>query len=158
MLQAASPALQSGASPLCFAAAAWDARPSRSLNCPPPPPAQPCSGDDLAGFGGSPDGSNRTLTVLFRYASPLPLGMLDLRDRRTVHHHLPHNHVQVMISPASVAVQTVVTGRLRLKSALNDYCKLALMCSVLHYSIGIFINIDSDATYFSDYEGEARAK
>src|SRR5271166_6057608 len=64
MLQAASPALQSGASPLCFAAAAWDARPSRSLNCPPPPPAQPCSGDDLAGFGGSPDGSNRTLTVV----------------------------------------------------------------------------------------------
>src|SRR5271157_2647264 len=63
MLQAASPALQSGASPLCFAAAAWDARPSRSLNCPPPPPAQPCSGDDLAGFGGSPDGSNRTLTT-----------------------------------------------------------------------------------------------
>src|SRR5271165_4178050 len=65
MLQAASPALQSGASPLCFAAAAWDARPSRSLNCPPPPPAQPCSGDDLAGFGGSPDGSNRTLTSEF---------------------------------------------------------------------------------------------
>src|SRR5271165_3940361 len=70
MLQAASPALQSGASPLCFAAAAWDARPSRSLNCPPPPPAQPCSGDDLAGFGGSPDGSNRTLTI-FRRVSRL---------------------------------------------------------------------------------------
>ena len=46
----------------------------------------------------------------------------------------------------------------RLKKALNDYCKLALMCSVLHYSVGVFINIDSDATFFSDYEGEARVK
>src|SRR5208283_1758485 len=64
MLQAASPTLQSCASQLCCAAAAWDAPPSRSLNCPPPPPAQPCSGDDLAGLGDSPDGSNRTLTAI----------------------------------------------------------------------------------------------
>ncbi len=64
MLQAAWPALQSCASQRCFAAAAWHARPSLSLNCPPPPPAQPCAGDDLAGLAGSTDGSNRTLTVL----------------------------------------------------------------------------------------------
>src|SRR5271157_5074101 len=63
MLQAAWPALQSCASQRCFAAAAWHARPSLSLNCPPPPPAQPCAGDDLAGLGGSTDGSNRTLTL-----------------------------------------------------------------------------------------------
>src|SRR5271157_3473593 len=63
MLQAASPALQSGASQLCFAAAAWDAPPSLSLNCPPPPPAKLASGDDRADLADSPDGSNRTLTL-----------------------------------------------------------------------------------------------
>lgn len=45
-----------------------------------------------------------------------------------------------------------------IKKALNDYCKLAFMCAVLDYYIGVFINIDSDAPHLEDYEGHAKEK
>lgn len=39
------------------------------------------------------------------------------------------------------------------EEALEDYQKLSQMCDVLDYPLAIFININSDITYFADFEG-----
>lgn len=45
-----------------------------------------------------------------------------------------------------------------IKKALNDYCNLALMCEILDYGIGVFINVDSEIPHLKDYEGHAKEK
>ena len=44
------------------------------------------------------------------------------------------------------------------EEALEDFKKLGQMCTFLDYPVGVFINIDSDKTYFAEYEGEARER
>lgn len=68
-------------------------------------------------------------------------------DRRTLQNRRQGNYA---------VLQLKLRGNLG--DALNDYCKLALMCTVLNYGLGVFINIDSESTYFDDYKGDARDK
>lgn len=43
-------------------------------------------------------------------------------------------------------------------SALEDYRKLDLICEKLDYSIAIFLNIGSDETFISDYDGKFKGR
>lgn len=38
--------------------------------------------------------------------------------------------------------------------AVEDYNKLSKMCEVLNYPFGVFVNIQSDQTYFENFEGK----
>lgn len=42
--------------------------------------------------------------------------------------------------------------------ALADYESLSRMCEVLGYPLGVFINIDSDKTYFDNYHGPLKER
>ena len=44
------------------------------------------------------------------------------------------------------------------KKALIDYRNLSRMCEILGYPLGVFINIDSDETYFSNFQGPFKEK
>ena len=42
--------------------------------------------------------------------------------------------------------------------ALQDYHKLSDMIRILHYQLGVFININSSRTYYDHFEGRFKAK
>ena len=44
------------------------------------------------------------------------------------------------------------------EEALADYESLSSMCEILGYPLGIFINIDSDKTYFANYHGQLKER
>lgn len=43
-------------------------------------------------------------------------------------------------------------------SALEDYEKLSLLCEKLDYSIAVFLNIGSEETFFSTYDGKFKER
>ena len=44
------------------------------------------------------------------------------------------------------------------EEALTDYESLSSMCEILGYPLGVFINIDSDKTYFGNYHGPLKER
>jgi hypothetical protein len=44
------------------------------------------------------------------------------------------------------------------EAAFEDFGNLALMCAKLDYPLGIFVNIDSDATHLEQFDGDLKSR
>ncbi len=72
--------------------------------------------------------------------------------------HIPYERGQVRSRTHGNYAVVELKRRASREEALEDFRKLSQTCIVLDYPIGVFINIDSDKTYFSEYEGAARER
>ena len=72
--------------------------------------------------------------------------------------HIPYERGRVSRRTHGNYAVIELKRRASREDALEDFHKLSQMCLLLDYPIGVFINIDSDKTYFADYVGEARER